>query len=288
MKNVHLFPTPQRSRLHYFMANKDGYYLYPNNELVVPINPNCINLNISITSDEEIKVGDWVLYTRSNRIHYQKLEDKNTVELANIEDSGAFKIILTTNQYLIKNDVQAIDDDFLEWFVKNPSCEEVEVEHTYISFELNKPTSKYYKIILPKKNFYCGDKFDYDEQCLEQCETCVDKKGVDYGYLPKEELKQETLEEVSPMQELIILLDKIKKNLTNKNEVITIQLIIDTVKNQFVDKELKWQQEQERMYSEEEVKDMLFEALYKKQEQCCITNTKDSIVREVLKQFKNK
>ena len=48
----------------------------------------------------------------------------------------------------------------------------------------------------------------------------------------------------------------------------------------------KWQQE--RSYSEEEVKDMLFEALNKKQEQCCITNTKDSIVREVLKQFKNK
>lgn len=43
-----------------------------------------------------------------------------------------------------------------------------------------------------------------------------------------------------------------------------------------------------RMYSEEEVKDMLFEALNKKQEQCCITITKDSIVREVLKQFKNK
>jgi hypothetical protein len=59
-------------------------------------------------------------------------------------------------------------------------------------------------------------------------------------------MKQETLEEVSPMQELIILLDKIKKNLTNKNEVITIQLIIDTVKNQFVDKELKWQKEQDK------------------------------------------
>ena len=48
----------------------------------------------------------------------------------------------------------------------------------------------------------------------------------------------------------------------------------------------KWQAE--RMYSDEEVKDMLFEALNKKQEQCCITNTKDSIVREVLKEFKNK
>ena len=50
----------------------------------------------------------------------------------------------------------------------------------------------------------------------------------------------------------------------------------------------KEMEKEQKGYSEEEVKDMLFEALNKKQEQCCITNTKDSIVREVLKQFKNK
>jgi hypothetical protein len=33
-----------------------------------------------------------------------------------------------------------------------------------------------------KRNFYCGDKVDYDEQCLEQCDRCVDCTGVDYGY----------------------------------------------------------------------------------------------------------
>jgi len=38
-----------------------------------------------------------------------------------------------------------------------------------------------------KKNFYCGDKVDYDEQCTSQCDRCVDAKGVDYGYLPEEE-----------------------------------------------------------------------------------------------------
>ena len=46
----------------------------------------------------------------------------------------------------------------------------------------------------------------------------------------------------------------------------------------------KWQQE--RMYSEEEVRDMLFEALNEKKEKCCVTNTTDSIVRKILKQFK--
>jgi hypothetical protein len=41
------------------------------------------------------------------------------------------KIILTTNKLLINDGVQAIDDEFLEWFVKNPNCEFVEVEEVY-------------------------------------------------------------------------------------------------------------------------------------------------------------
>jgi hypothetical protein len=48
----------------------------------------------------------------------------------------------------------------------------------------------------------------------------------------------------------------------------------------------KWQQE--RMYSEEEIIDMMFELLNQKKEECCITNTRDSIVRKVFKQFKKK
>jgi hypothetical protein len=36
-------------------------------------------------------------------------------------------IILTTDQDLIADGVQAIDDDFLKWFVKNPSCENIEI-----------------------------------------------------------------------------------------------------------------------------------------------------------------
>jgi len=35
---------------------------------------------------------------------------------------------MTTDKHLIKDGEQAIDDEFLELFVKNPSCEEVKVE----------------------------------------------------------------------------------------------------------------------------------------------------------------
>jgi hypothetical protein len=38
-----------------------------------------------------------------------------------------------------------------------------------------------------RKNFYCGDEVDYGEQCLSQCDGCVDATGVDYGYLPNKE-----------------------------------------------------------------------------------------------------
>jgi hypothetical protein len=49
----------------------------------------------------------------------------------------------------------------------------------------------------------------------------------------------------------------------------------------------KWQSE--RMYSEEEVKDMLFAIIDEgKQEECCITHTRDSIVRKIFEQFKKK
>jgi len=104
-----------------------------------------------------------------------------------------------------------------------------------------------------------SERFDNDKSAIGNPDT--------WGRRVVEEPKQETLEEAT--------------------ERIYDDNLFDYQKyrNGFI-KGAKWQQE--RSYSEEEVKDMLFEALNKKQEQCCITNTKDSIVREVLKQFKNK
>jgi hypothetical protein len=104
-----------------------------------------IGKELFITSDEEIKIGTWIL----DNILANKKPIRVTKEL--LEDGFLKedkKIILTTDQDLIKDNVQAIDDEFLEWFVKNPSCEEVEVEKDKF-FESVK--YNFYKIIIPKE-----------------------------------------------------------------------------------------------------------------------------------------
>lgn len=119
MKNIHLIATDKPSRLHSYK----GVLNLAAGEFVAPtiVKNDLINLNIYITSDEEIKVGDWYFNNTGSAI--EKLQNR-------LPSGGVFckKIILTTDQDLIKDGVQAIDDEFLEWFVKNPSCESVKVK----------------------------------------------------------------------------------------------------------------------------------------------------------------
>jgi hypothetical protein len=93
-------------------------------------------------SDEKIKEGN---YTYHRVFGVGKITNVNgkkcfvTIKLSSTDGSittpwkrnipDIKKIILTTDPQLIADGVQAIDDEFLEWFVKNPSCERVEVEN---------------------------------------------------------------------------------------------------------------------------------------------------------------
>ncbi len=91
--------------------------------------------NIYITSDEEIKIDDYYLG-----------DDNHIYCLVTTVNSNGKKIILTTDQDLIEEGVQPISDEFLEWFVKNPSCEEVEVQKWFDGLDFLE-----YKIIIPKE-----------------------------------------------------------------------------------------------------------------------------------------
>lgn len=139
-KNLHLLPTNKPSKL---LKSKKGLflqkYIYENK---VSVSFGLKNQNIYITNDEEIKKGDWVLFSDRNLL-YKVEYTSQCFDYNNDEDCK--KIILTTDQSL--DGVQAIDYKFLEWFVKNPNCEIVKVEgHVYKGQDETE-----YKIIIPKE-----------------------------------------------------------------------------------------------------------------------------------------
>lgn len=139
MKNVHVLPTDKPSRLHF----DDKLFLSTSPQISKNINSIVEGRNIYITSEEEIKVGDWVI-TPTNDI----------IQWAKVFQPDGKKIILTTDQVLISNGVQPIDDEFLEWFVMNPSHQDVMIGKESIVSGHNGGVQieyVYYKIIIPKE-----------------------------------------------------------------------------------------------------------------------------------------
>ena len=117
MKNIHILPTDKPSRL--YINARYKHYEFCELPRISTEYKKCHN--IYITSDEEIKRIDYWLNIDNNTISNGEM-----FELAN-DAPSCKKIILTTDQDLIKDSVQHIDDEFLEWFVKNPSCEYVDL-----------------------------------------------------------------------------------------------------------------------------------------------------------------
>jgi hypothetical protein len=120
MKNIHVIPTDKPSRL---IHNDSNQLCYQSNKSFKNDRKWMYRkkFNIYITSDEDIKEGHWCI--DKHNFVYKQETDKIFSEF-----TGSKKIILTTDTDLIKDGVQTIDDEFLEWFVKNPSCKEVKIE----------------------------------------------------------------------------------------------------------------------------------------------------------------
>lgn len=144
MKNIHVLPTDKPSKL-FIIEGKIFKYHKPQQGDGIKI----INVNVYINSDEVIRVGDWYINTFVSEREQIPQTHTEKKQLINHQKDYRFKyckkIILTTDQDLIKDGVQSIDDEFLEWFVKNPSCEEVEVEKGCVLYDFK------YKIIIPKE-----------------------------------------------------------------------------------------------------------------------------------------
>jgi len=285
MKNIHILPTDKPSRLFEFMTQ-----LILSDKIIS--GEDGLNKNIYITNDEEIKEGDLIFSTKTNNIFkadsIEYLESHNIIEdfdkLFYINSKYAKKIILTTDQNL--DGVQAIDDEFLEWFVKNSSCESIEVKskiikdgvYTDLKGYVELPTihSINYKILIPQEE----PKQDLEKEMfkLEQ-EPNIPSSMRWYNSKPK----QETLEEAA-----------LKFNR---------QPLLVTVKDGFIEG-AKWQQkhhkidtddaysegfengkkfEQERSYSEKEVLALLIKMNY-----WSTSNTGKTEVNSWFEQFKKK
>ena len=165
MKNIHILPTDKPSRL--FIDVDDNKL-----KITIPIGgEHMMNQNIYITNNEEIKEGDYCI-SHLNIIDEGKIHNSQTIFNPKTKEhlillQSCKKIILTTNTDLIKDGIQAIDDEFLEWFVKNASCEVVKIEtfevEDYIGFagHTSYPTFyNEYKIIIPKEE----PKQDFDNR----------------------------------------------------------------------------------------------------------------------------
>ena len=267
MKNIHVIPTSQPSRLAYYQESTS--YNKPILQIVKFGSSDYKYQNIYITSDEEIKEGDfWLYICPINGLDYgdngnpivknnlpnswfEKLHDKNNYK----------KIILSTDQDLIKDGVQAIDDGFLEWFVKNSSCEEVEVEFDYNSYKLGKVKYRCYKIIIPKEEI----------KQLTDLEIAIKLEEIQRAESEKETLEEIFKETASKYAE--------EENSSYTNDYYGfINGAIEGV---------KWQKEQDKnKYSEEEV----IELLNKRED--CINQTSSifeyTTAKDWFEQFKKK
>jgi hypothetical protein len=145
-------------------------------------------------------------------------------------DVGYKKIILATDPALIADGVQAIEDEFLEWFVKNPSCESVEVN--FIENHWG-----YYEIIIPQEEPKISD------EAKERAKNYMALKGA-------LEVKEETLEEAAEEYA-----ESNQYDLANYDEGGYQGIDVKSFAEKLVDFTTKWQAE--RMYSEEEVLDLL-------------------------------
>ena len=215
MKNLHLLPTDKPTRLHNTFNTlrlEKGYDLSPS------------NLNIYITSNEEIKEGDCFL-SKEEIVHNNwgwNFGDK--------------KIILTTDQDLIKDGVQAIDDEFLEWFVKNPSCEWVETKVEFIQTPDNLKDGFYYKIIIPNKALtyieeaaeIYANSFGYNEETLQQ------QLAAEYGFIAGAKFQQSSqmnwikIEDRKPKQGQLVLVKGgyflLDNNIREKSELALVEI----------------------------------------------------------------
>jgi len=206
MKNLHLLPTDKPSVLILRQDCKLFFTGYGGQLGKIHGLRKDVPQNIYITSNEEIKedVKQWYLDSFLNKPY-----NSGGAQYSSKQDV----IIMTTDQDLIKDGVQAIDDEFLEWFVKNPSCDFVEVINEQYTQNYHKDIwYNRYKIIIPKEK---PKQLNTEDFGLPQLGTKEfnDLASAYFSGKPK----QETLEEAKKYAELSYYGDEVDAFIAGTN-----------------------------------------------------------------------
>jgi hypothetical protein len=218
-KNIHVVETDYYSRLAFNI--EEGKYIYKKDQFRYNNQEKIENRDIYITSDGFITENSWICHDSTLITTAKEVEEI---------DSEWKLVVLTTDVDLIKDGVQAIDDEFLEWFVKNPSCEFVEVKPLLSN---NGRALFGYKIIIPKEE---------PKQHVEFINNNIDQldKAI-------ESFKQETLEEVRKVErtELFNSIFSVVKQIPRKDvdgDAMDAPSCAYEIEQLFY----KWQQEQDK------------------------------------------
>ena len=206
-KNLWSIPTDKLSKLRFTKSTNqlnissiDG----PNTKSIT-------NQHIYITNNEEIKDGNWCLYNKNHNSRNPIWElvkcGKIKREEMHPHTNGKLllwmmKIIITTDSDLIEDGIQAIDNKFLEWFVKNPDCGFIKTKES--KWLLDTEDKPYYTIIVPKEEILC-------EHCLSTTTCCDDIEAETCENMNRKELRQETLEKVKRTELFNSILPIVKK-----------------------------------------------------------------------------
>ena len=181
-------------------------------------------------------------------------------------DTGYKEILLSTDTELQKDGVQSIDDTFLEWFVKNPSCEFVETvkvpyfDESGYSYLVGIPQEE------PKQEKW--DKLNKElDDALEEAFGTSPSNILDVFENAKLVLREHL---IANKEEVVKDLEQMREwSNTNKQETLEeaaikyatnhgmMAYVFPEKRESFIDG-AKWQAE--RMYSEEEVKNIVEEA----------------------------
>ena len=208
MKNIYILPTDKPSRL--IQAENDELMLL--NELYE--NTHNINKHIYITSDKKIKNRDW--YIADNKVYRASVD-----HMPELYTYSCKKIILTTDQALIKDGVQAVDDEFLKWVVKNPSCDFIrtlkvpyfdESSHSYL-LDIPKEESKQELSLKINDEFLDTTSKEILYTLMEEFDNLVTENSSEET--PKQEITIEEIEQQITLTEargerVIKYLDKYK------------------------------------------------------------------------------